>query len=63
MKHFINLCHSYDRVLKVGLFTDWEIDVQVSMGLMLFVVSIPPSQMGEVEGLLGEYSAATRLTV
>ena len=32
----------------------WELDVQVSMGLMLFVVSIPDSQRGKVQGLLGK---------
>ena len=32
----------------------WELDVQVSMGLMLFVVSIPDDQRGKVVGLLGK---------
>ena len=38
---------------KLSTLLGWELDVQVSMGLMFFVVSIPDSQRGRVEGLLG----------
>ena len=43
----------------------WELDVQVSMGLMLFVMSIPDEQRGRVEGLLGKsiLQPASRATV
>ena len=43
----------------VLLFTDWSVDVQVSRGLMLFIVSVPTSEMHHVVGLLGKFISYT----
>ena len=56
LRSLIELCYKQKASLHYRLFfAGWHVDVQVQMGLMLFILTVPESERGKTSGLLGGY--------